>query len=90
MNILLGNLRTFERLGDKEKMLELETKIKEFGYSYEDNCEANNDTARLTYHIYDIPRQINFSVLDGKLTELLKSYSNYFEGSVGVTANLIK
>ena len=37
MNIKLGNLRTFTALGDKEKMEELENKIKALGYRNEDN-----------------------------------------------------
>lgn len=90
MNILLGNLRTFEKLGEKEKMAELEQKLKDMGYSNEDNCEANTDTSRLTWHIYDLPRSINFSVLTGELTNVLKSYSSYFNGQVSVTADLIK
>lgn len=89
MNILLGNLRTFESLGEKEKMNELENRLKELGYSNEDNCELNKDTSRLTWHIYDIPRIINFSVLDSKIIEILKSYSENFTGKVGVTSDLI-
>lgn len=89
MNILLGNLVSFEKLGDKEKMSELESKLKDLGYKNEDNCEANRDSGKLTWHIYDIPRTINFSVLTDEVTALLKSYSSSFSGRVAVTADKI-
>lgn len=85
MGIMLGNLQTFEKLGDKDKMIELESKLKELGYSNEDNIKKNEDKGRKTWHIFDMPRIIQFSVLDDATIELLKSYSKNFNGSVGVT-----
>ena len=87
MNIKFGNLRTFTALGDKEKMEELENKIKALGYRNEDNCKKNDNTDNLTWHIYDMPRVIAFSVLTKELVTLLQSYTEYFTGSVAVTAN---
>ena len=87
MNIQLGNLRTFTALGEKEKMEELESKLKALGYQNEDNCEKNQNTNNLTWHIYDIPRVIEFSVLSKELATLLQSYTEYFTGRVAVTAN---
>lgn len=89
MNILLGNLRTFTALGDKEKMQDLENRLLKLGYSNEDNCEKNKDTERLTWHIYDIPRQINFSVLTNEVISILKENSNHFNGTVAVSAEKI-
>lgn len=89
MNISLGNM-SFEQIGNKEKMIELETKLREIGYEKEENCERNRDTTRLTYHIYDMPRTINFSVLDNKTITLLKEYSSEFSSRTGVSAELIK
>lgn len=89
MSILLGNLRTFTRLGNAEKMQELENRLKEIGYENEDNCEKNRDTERLTFHIYDIPRTISFSVLDQKTIGIIKEYGNHFDGIVGVVAEKI-
>lgn len=89
MSILLGNLRTFTRLGNAEKMQELENSLKKIGYENEDNCKKNRDTERLTWHIYDIPRTVNFSVLDQATISLLKSYSNDFDGVVGISAEKI-
>lgn len=89
MNILLGNLKTFTRLGNAEKMQELEDRLKVKGYENEDNCEANRDTSRLTYHIYDIPRTVSFSVLDQETIKILKEYSNHFDGVVGVSAEKV-
>ena len=87
MNIQLGNLRTFTALGDKEKMEELENKIKTLGYQNEDNCERNRNTTNLTWHIYDMPRVIEFSVLTKELRTVLLNYTEYFTGCVAVTAN---
>ena len=83
--MMLGNLN-FVDIGNKEKMEELENKLKELGYSHEHNCEKNTDTGRLTYHIYDIPTQINFSVLSNEIIEILKTYSSEFNRRVGVSA----
>ena len=82
---MLGNL-SFVDVGDKEKMEKLVEKLKELGYEHEPNCEKNTDTTRKTWHIYDIPRQITFSVLDDKTIELLKQYSSYFTERIGVSA----
>ena len=87
MNIQLGNLRTFTELGDKEKMTELETKLTELGYSNEDNCEKSTDTSRKVWHIYDIPKQIHFSILTDEVVTLLKEYSGDFDGRVAVSAS---
>lgn len=89
MNILLGNLKTFTRLGDVQKMQELEDRLKQKGYENEDNCEANKDTKRLTFHIYDIPRTISFSVLDQDTIKIIKEYTNHFNGVVGVSAEKV-
>jgi len=86
MSILLGNLRTFNRLGDEEKMNELEAKLKEMGYENEDNCQRNEDTSRLTWHIYDIPRAVYFSFLTNEALSLLKEYSQHFTGRCGISA----
>lgn len=82
---MLGNL-DFENIGDKEKMNELENSLKELGYSKENNCEENKNTERLTYHIYDIPTQIHFSVLSDEVVAVLKKYSGDFTKRVGVSA----
>ena len=87
MGIQLGNLRTFTALGDKGKMQELENKLVEMGYQNEDNCERNEDKEKLTWHIYDMPRNITFSFLTPEALELLKSYSKHFHGRVGVSGN---
>lgn len=89
MNISLGNL-SLEQVGLKDKMLELESKLIDFGYKREENCERNEDITKLTYHIYDIPRNMHFSVLDNKTISLLKDYSPYFTCRIGVSAKLIK
>jgi hypothetical protein len=89
MNIKLGNLRTFTRLGDEKEMLELENKLKNLGYLNEDDCQENTNTERKTWHIYDMPRNINFSVLTSEVISLLKQYSNSFNGLVSVSAEKI-
>lgn len=86
MNIQLGNLRTFTKLGDKEKLQEMEDKLTSLGYSNCDNCEENKNTENLTWHIYETPRLIEFSVLDQEVTKVLHEYSSYFEGMVSVAA----
>lgn len=89
MTIRLGNLRTFTALGDKEKMAELQEKLEAMGYRNEDNCEENTNTDNMTWHIYDMPKFIEFSVLTGKATEILKEYSDFFSGRVAVGANKV-
>lgn len=81
---------SLEEIGEREKMLELEKALSEMGYTRENNCEANKDIERLTYHIFDIPRIINFSVLTPSVIKVLKEYSQYFEGRTGVSAELVK
>lgn len=76
---------SFSDLGDKEKMEELEARIAELGYSREHNCTENSNTERLTWHIYDIPRQIHFSVLSDEVIAILQEYNPYFDGRVGVS-----
>lgn len=85
MNIYLGNLG-FDALGDKDKMKELENRLIALGYSHEPVCDKNEDTERLTWHIYDIPRQINFSVLSEEVISVLKEYNSHFVGRVAVSA----
>lgn len=87
MGILLGNLETFTKIGDKEKMQELEDKLKALGYRNESNCEKNNNTENLTWHIYDMPRTVVFSVISDDVITLLKSYNEYFTGQVAISAN---
>lgn len=84
---MIGNLRTFTALGDSVKLKELEEKVQALGYRNEDNIKANSDTSKKTYHIYDIPRVIEFSVLTEEVTVLLKEYSDSFSGRVGITAH---
>ena len=87
MTIRLGNLRTFTTLGDKEKMQELEDKLIGLGYRNEDVCEKLEDTTQSVWHIFDMPRVIEFSVLTNEVVDLLKSYGEHFNGRVAVIAN---
>ena len=90
MNIMLGNLRTFEGLGDKGKIIELEAKLTVLGYRNEDNCEKASDKTQKFWHIYDMPRNIVFSTLTQDVIELLKSYSSNFNGQVGIMCEDIR
>jgi hypothetical protein len=85
---MLGN-QSFTDLGNKEKMEELESKLKELGYCKEANCNANTNTDKLTYHIYEIPTQIDFSVLSSNVITLLKEYSGEFKTRVAVSATKV-
>ncbi len=87
MNIKMGNLKTFTKLGEEKKMKELEEKLRKLGYENEDNCEENANTEKKTWHIYDTPRTINFSFLTKEAKELLLNYSDYFNGKIAVTTN---
>lgn len=71
-------------------MLELEGKLHAMGYTHEPNCEKNKDTTRLTYHIFDIPKTINFSVLTDEVIAVLSKYSTNFSCRIGVSADLRK
>lgn len=86
---MLGNLRTFTALGEKEKMLELENELVKRGYRNEDNCEKNKNTDSKTWHIYDLPKTVVFSVLDQNTIDLLKTYGNHFNFRVGIAAEKI-
>ena len=87
MNIMLGNLKLEEIMNNEEKANELKLELEKLGYKNESNCQANDNTDRLTYHIYDLPRVMAFSVISNQVGDLLKSYSEYFKGSVQVSAN---
>lgn len=87
MDLMLGNMSFKEIMNDESRAKELEDKLELLGYKREANCKENDNTDRKTFHIYDIPRRIVFSVITNDVIEILKSYSDCFIGRVGIYAN---